>query len=113
MSLLSLLDKTCLIERNTPATDSIAGITANWTTRLSSVPCALWPASARVVEIFGTLDSVAQFELCTATDIGCTTQDRITINGKIYYVIGYMPYGDSSVGPETPFVTVLGKRNQP
>lgn len=113
MSLESCLDKLALIERNAPSKDAAGSPQAAWATRLSSVPCSIWPASARVVANFAALDSVAEFEMVTATDVGCTTQDRVTINSKVYAVIGYQPFGNASFGSETPFVTVLGKRNQP
>jgi hypothetical protein len=113
MSLASCLDQSAKIERNTPVKDAIGGINPGWSLRFAAVPCTIWPASVRTVETYATLDSVAEFEMCTAIDIGCTTQDRVTINGKIYYVVGYQPFANAQFSAETPFITVLGKRNQP
>jgi hypothetical protein len=112
MGISNYLDQVALIERNSPVPDGVGAPQAVWTTRIASVPCAIWPASARVVTSFAALDSVAQFEMCTTVDVGCTTQDRVTINGKIYYVIGYMPFLNARF-PQNPFLTILGKRNQP
>jgi hypothetical protein len=112
MSLANLLDQTATIQRNVPVIDSIGGVNPGWSNLFTNVPCALWPASAKTVERFGTLNAATAWEICFSFNPGCTTQDLIVINNKNYSVVGTMPFGNSQISSETPCVVVCEKLNQ-
>ncbi len=106
-----MLDKTLMLETPVSEKGTKGGMTQVYRPRKQDIPCAIWPASSATRIDFARKDMTAQFEIATADDIAAVEQERITINGKVYLVIGYLPFENEIFG-ESVYVTVVGKRNQ-
>lgn len=113
MALVSLLDKTLALERDTPTLDAVGGRDAHFAavSGMSNIPCSVAPISAAIRREFDRDDTVLECEVYTATDIGAQERDRLVIGGKNFNVIGYKPFENSNFG-ESVYVTVCGRRNQ-
>lgn len=92
MSMKGLFNRTCTIERATPAVDTGGTVSLTWSTVASNVPCALQQAEneSRQDASGEKLDSTAVLYLPKDTDIRpCLTDghaDRVTIASNSYLV---------------------------
>ena len=111
MSLLSLLDKICVIQVSAPNPDQTGASEPTWSNLLTNTPCAL--STDREVERSGfQMDqSLLYFKLSTAQNINATTANRIIIAGVIYAVrVGTTYASNTLIAPDLVCTTKLTLR---
>ena len=92
MSLTALLDQTLSIERQTVSADASGGSTRSFSAVLSNVPCAVAPASAKVVADYARRDMIVDHHVYTTSDLdtlvpgGVKLGDRLT-DGAVYFLV--------------------------
>lgn len=108
MSLLSLLDKTCNVQRQTVNLDPTGANNPAWTNRLMGIPCALSTDRSAERPDFQRDDSLDYFKLTTAQATGCTTADRVIIGGVIYPVrVAEIYASNLNIDPTVVYTTRL------
>jgi hypothetical protein len=119
MSLTSLLDVTCNVQRQTATADAVGSLVPSWANRLTNIPCVIQPSSTTAVPAFGgdfsRPDAVFLFSVVTAVDIQATTQDRIVVSAGpyagTYPVKGYIVSSNAMISGEIVATTYCIKRN--
>jgi hypothetical protein len=92
MSFSTLLDQRLSVQRQTITPDPSGGAGRSFSTLLSSVPCAVAPASASVAADYVRRDLVVDYHVYTTADLdsllpgGLGLRDRLT-DGVVFYLI--------------------------
>jgi len=110
--LTNFLDKTMVIQSRSTAADSAGGLSPTWTSRLTDIPCSCWPASYQTRTDYAKRDLIAQYEFAVGSDVDCSANDRITVDGRTHTVIGYGRYEQASMPISPLYIVVTGLRNQ-
>ncbi|HEY2589822.1 MAG TPA: hypothetical protein VGI81_29025 [Tepidisphaeraceae bacterium] len=92
MSLTALLDQKLTLERQAVTADASGGSVRAFAAVLNNVPCAVAPASAKVVSDYARRDMIVNYTIYTTLDLdvvvpgGVALTDRLT-DGTVYYLI--------------------------
>ncbi|MDB5353600.1 MAG: hypothetical protein JWN24_53 [Phycisphaerales bacterium] len=92
MSLSTLLDQRLSIQRQTITPDPSGGAGRSFSTLLTSVPCAVAPATAAVAADYARRDLVVDYHVYTTADFdslipgGLGLRDRLT-DGAVFYLV--------------------------
>ena len=94
MSLTALLDRSLTLERPSLAADASGGAVRSFSAILSNIPCAIAPASAKVVADYARLDMLVDHHVYTTADLdtlvpgggGVKLGDRFA-DGPVHYLV--------------------------
>ena len=95
MPLTALLDKTVTVTHADGTTPDLS----------SPLPCTIAPADLRTVMEYAQQGVTAVHLVYSATDLGATAGDRVTIDGIVYPVVATRAFANASVG-QAVYVTV-------
>jgi hypothetical protein len=92
MSLSALLDQSFTLERPPLTPDPSGGATRTYSPLVSNIPCALSPATAKVVADYARLDMLVNYHVYTTADLdtlipgGPKLNDRLTAASNHYLI---------------------------
>jgi hypothetical protein len=92
MSLSALLDQTFSYDRPTLTPDSSGGATRSYSQLLPTLPCAISPATAKVVSDYARLDMLVNYHVYTTANLdtliagGPKLNDRLTSSTTHYLI---------------------------
>jgi hypothetical protein len=109
MSFSTLLDQRLSIQRQTITPDPSGGAGRSFSTLLSSVPCAVAPASAAIAADYARRDLVVDYHVYTTADLdslipgGLGLRDRLTDRTVFYLVKAVKKSANAMVSSEVVY----------
>jgi|SRR5581483_961831 len=91
MSLYTMMESTCLIQRPQIGRDSSEGVTQTFVTIISNLPCSVQQAGLNVIQLYAQRNSVVNTTIYFPQDPGAQVNDLLLATDRtgstLYYLI--------------------------